>query len=150
MYLWLLELFFAKKCKEQKIDVDNLLHKAIELQYKNSYKEAKKIYLYIISLKCQIELFDYSVALNNLVVILYNTKEFEDAKRYYKELSRVREKLLYADIELYGIDYIYTKIMGIEWFNSSNKELNSLQEMLQCYKGVYNTFYLEEKIKTLQ
>jgi len=152
MVLWLYKKFYSYRYKNsKKLYVKALVKKAISLQEYSKYKDAKKIYIDILNSNLELDSFEYSVILNNLVVVCYYNNELKEARDYYKKLSRLREKMLYSDIELYGIDYIYTKLMGLEWFNIkiAKDEISSLKELLTYYKGIYNTKYLEEKIRTL-
>jgi tetratricopeptide (TPR) repeat protein len=152
IYIWVLKFLLENSIisRKKKYSVDFLLKKALQFQKEHKYEEAKRIYLEIIDLQEYIELFDYSIALNNLVVIYYEEKEFAQAKGYYEELRDVREKLFSLDYELYGIDYIYTKVMGVEWFKRSKDELKGAKKLLAFYKGIYNTTFLEQKISSLE
>jgi len=157
MYMfYILSLFILFKRMKQKFflekryEVNFLIEKALKLQNNNAIKEAKEIYQEIIAKKEEIELFEYSLALNNLVVLCYENNDLKQANLYYEELVQVREELFALDCELYGIDYIYTKVMGVEWFQKSTKELEGAKKLLASFKGVYNTTFLEQKINSLE
>ena len=153
MYIFYLIILFFRKTfstPPKKYNIKSEIKKALEFQSQGETLKAIEIYLNILSLKEKIELVNYSLALNNLVVIYYESNEIEKAKTYYEELVQVREELFILDYELYGIDYAYTKVMGVEWFHKSKKELEGVKKLLISYKGIYNTCFLEEKINALE
>ena len=93
-----------------------------------------------------------ALVINNLLVIYYNLKEKEKAKELYKKLISLREKLIIKDFELYALDYAFTLVMGIEWFNLPKSNLEKVASIAEDFKDIYkiDTLFLFKKIEELR
>ena len=112
----------------------NNISKAIEYQKNGMLDNALEIYneLYV-NLEndnCQKEL---ALVLNNMIVI---KKELNiNAKELFNKLLELRFSLLIQYEEYYAIDYIYTLLMGVEWFGLPKDTLTKAESMLKIYSG---------------
>ncbi len=112
----------------------NNISKAIEYQKNGMLDNALEIYneLYV-NLEndnCQKEL---ALVLNNMIVI---KKELNmNAEELFNKLLKLRFSLLIKYEEYYAIDYIYTLLMGVEWFGLPKDTLTKAENMLKIYSG---------------
>jgi len=106
--------------------------KAIEYQKNGNFKEAleiyKELYIKLAQDNCQKKL---AIVLNNMIVV--RKKLNYEAKGLFKKLLKLRFSLVMQYEELYTIDYIYTLLMGVEWFNLPKDKLSQAESLLEMY-----------------
>jgi len=126
------------------------LNSAIELQLQGNleiaYKKYQKLYTEFKKRKQYAEL---AIVINNLISLERNLSN--PSSQLYTELLELRFKLFIKNEELYAKDYIYTLIMGVDWFNKpKEKNLQQAKNLLNHYNN--EEFYSDamEKIKSLE
>ena len=140
---------FNNSIKKDNKSIDLLINKALFLQNKENFIEAKKLYKELLVFNLIDE--QKALVINNLVVVYYNLKEQERAKELFKKLISLREKLIIKDFELYALDYAFTLVMGVEWFNLPKSNLEKVATIAEDFKEIYkvDTLFLFKKIEEL-
>ncbi len=124
---------FFKREESNLNSYDTKINSAIKLQKEGSYLRALKIYNELYKeLKEKGEKEKLALVINNMLVIKHELKQ--DSKELYDELSDLRFSLMLRDEECFTIDYIYTILMGVEWFNMPKNKLENAKKMLNMYK----------------
>ena len=108
--------------------------KALEYQKNGLLLEALEIYEELYSKLCQDNYQDkLALVLNNIIVI---KKELNhDSKELFERLLELRFSLVMQYEEYYTIDYIYTLLMGVEWFDLPKEKLTQAESLLKIYSG---------------
>ncbi len=146
-FLSIYNRFFSQK---EKFDHEKILCEAYEFQVNEEYDSALELYekLYCHYKKNKMH-FKLAQVINNMIVA--KIKKGLDAKKLYKELSGLRFQQFLRSEERFGVDYIYTLLMGVEWFDLPiENTLNKAKKILNNYKN--QPFYskLLEKIEDLE
>ena len=110
------------------------ISKAIEYQKNGLFLEALKIYeeLYA-KLKQDNNQEKLALVLNNIIVVKRELNH--DSKELFKRLLELRFSLVMQYEEYYTIDYIYTLLMGVEWFDLPKEKLTQAESLLKIYSG---------------
>lgn len=138
--------FNSKNC----VDYEKLLCDAYSFQMSGEYDSALELYekLYC-HYKKKKSHFKLAQVINNMISLKY--KNGLDAKDLYKELSGLRFQQFLRNEERFGMDYIYTLMMGVEWFNLPvEKTLNQAKTILNNYKNQPFYFEILRKINILE
>ncbi len=135
MFNHILNIFKSKNVsnKEAKENYYNEnISKAVKYQENGEPQEALKIYekLYP-QLKQDNDKVELALVLNNMLVAKKELKQ--QAKDLFKELLELRFSLLIQYEEYYAIDYIYTLLMGVEWFGLPKEKLTQAEKLLASY-----------------
>ena len=142
-----LKLLFRKTNSYDYIDE---LNSAIELQLQGNLELAFKKYQKLYSEFKKRELdAELAVVINNMISLKHTLNRHSD--ELYEELLELRFKLFLKDEERFAKDYIYTLIMGVDWFHKpKDKNLNQAKKLLDIYKN--EPFYSDvmERIKKLE
>ncbi len=124
---------FFKREESNLNSCDTKINSAIKLQKEGSYLRALKIYSELYKeLKEKGKKEKLALVINNMLVIKHELKQ--DSKELYNELCDLRFSLMLRDEECFTIDYIYTILMGVEWFNMPKNKLENAKKMLNMYK----------------
>ena len=146
-----LSLFtFNTKLKEENKSIEQLINKALILQNKENFVQAEKLYKELLVYNLTLE--QKALVINNLVVIYYNLKEKAKAKELFEKLLSLREELIIKDFELYALDYAFTLVMGVEWFNLPKSNLEKVAVIAEDFKEIYkiDTLFLFKKMEELR
>ena len=123
--------------------------KALEYQKQEQFQKALTLYKELYTkLKQDNYQEKLALVLNNMIVV---KKELNHkAKELFDELLELRFSLVMQYEEYYTIDYIYTLLMGVEWFNLPKKKLTQAEGLLGIYKEFKLYYPTLEKINKLK
>ncbi len=142
--LKLIKKFFFKKEDAQKeleeainLHLQNKLDIALT-QYKMLYEKFKK----------EGDKVRLAIVLNNIIAIEH--KKNNASFKLYKELLELRFQLFMKNEEQFAKDYVYTLLMGVEWFNEAKENIQIAKKLLELFKN--EPFYNDamQKIKALE
>ncbi len=145
--------FFNFILFDKKVALENRIKKATLFLKKKQYFEAKKAYEEILKLiEGKREYYqEYALVLNNLIVAKYFLQEdSKEIEHLYKKLCMVRFELLQEDSNYFGIDYLYTVLMGVEWFGYPKEKLNEAKQIASDFKETALYPEIMKKISQLQ
>ncbi len=128
-------LFFNFLSFKRKDAVKEKIKKATTLLKEKKFLQAEQAYTELLNeiKEDRNYLEEYALILNNLVVIKHALGE--DVTKLYKELFSIRMQLVEKDSAYFGVDYIYTLLMGVEWFNEPKENLLRAKSALKDYKN---------------
>lgn len=144
LLLKLIKKFFFKKEDAQKeleeainLHLQNKLDIALT-QYKMLYEKFKK----------EGDKVRLAIVLNNIIAIEH--KKNNASFKLYKELLELRFQLFMKNEEQFAKDYVYTLLMGVEWFNEAKENIQIAKKLLELFKN--EPFYNDamQKIKALE
>lgn len=135
MFNHILNIFNSKnpsvKYTKEKYYNENI-SKAIECQKSERYQEALEIYKELYSqLKKDNNKIKLAIVLNNMVVVKKELKH--EAQELFEKLLELRFSLVVRYEEHYAIEYIYTLLMGVEWFGLPKEKLTQAEALLDMY-----------------
>ncbi len=152
MFNHILNVFKSKSISEKEARenyYNKNINKAVKYLESGQPQEALNIYeeLYP-QLKDNNDKVELALVLNNMIVAKKELKQY--AKELYEELLELRFSLLLQYEEYYAIDYIYTLLMGVEWFGLPKEKLTKAKKLLASYSefSIYQPTL--EKINKLQ
>lgn len=127
-----LKQFFSKL---KRFDYTKELKCATELQLQGdlelAYEKYQRLYRELKRRKLDAEL---AIVINNLISLEYKLGRL--SKYLYEELLVLRFKLFLKDEERYVKDYIYTLLMGVDWFGKpKEKNLKQVKMLLEINKS---------------
>lgn len=144
----ILKLFFKKP--NDNFYCEKELNNAIDLQLQGNLEIAHKKYQKLYTeFKKRNQNPELAIVINNLISLKKSLNQ--PSLQLYKELLELRFKLFLKNEEQYAKDYIYTLIMGVDWFNKPKEQsLQQAKNLLNHYNN--KEFYSDaiEKIKHLE
>ncbi len=147
MFNHLLNIFKSNKNKKNNYYDENL-SRAIKYHEEGLLHEALDIYKELYTkLKQDNYQEKLALVLNNMIIIKKESNQ--EAKELFNKLLELRFSLLIRDEEYYSIDYIYTLLMGVEWFDLPKDKLIQAESMLKIYSNFKIYKPTLEKIKEL-
>ena len=128
-------LFLNFSSFKRKDAVKEKIKKATTLLKKKKFLQAEQAYTELLNeiKEDRNYLEEYALVLNNLIVAKHELGK--DARKLYEELYELRLALAEQDSSYFGIDYIYTILMGVEWFDKPKENLLEAKSALKDYKN---------------
>jgi len=86
--------------------------------------------------------------LHNKMINEYKIGNIAESKKIYKNLLDERKKLLYFDYECHGLDYAMLLLIGVNYFNETEQNINEVKKILAFYPNIHIDF-LNDQIQKL-